>query len=202
MDDRVSSDERAGGNSGEQVSAGGGTNGNGSTRGARDGNNRRGRVNTSAWIIGALVVIVAVFAGLRYARVPAPSRPAPTRPSPTTPAPSPTRPAPTQPSPTTQAPTVTDLERNLNRVEDAVRRKDWTAADRESSTLRTTWESLRPRVTSTNTTKDVTTFDTRVDRLRANIRAKNEAGARTDLTELKTTARKFKVAPTRGTTSG
>ena len=192
MDDRLSSDDRAGGNNAEQVSAGGGTNGNGSTRGARDGNNRRGRVNTSAWIIGALVVIIAVFAGLRYARVPAPSRPAPTRPAPTTPAPSPTR----------SAPTVTDLERDLNRVEDAVRRKDWTAADRESSTLRTTWESLRPRVTSTNTTKDVTTFDTRVDRLRANIRAKNEAGARQDLAELKTTARKFKVAPTRGTTSG
>ncbi len=200
MDDRLSPDDRAGGNGGGQGFAAGGRNGDNAGRG---GNNRGGRVNTTAWIIGALVVIIAVFAGLRYARVPAP-RPAPTRPAPTRPAPTPTptRPAPTRPAPTAPAATVTDLERDLTRVEDAVRRKDWAAADRESSRLRTTWESLRPRVTSTNTTKDVTTFDARVDKLRADIRAKNEAGARADITELKSIARRFKIAPTRGPTSG
>lgn len=196
MDDRLSPDDRAGGNGGGQGFAAGGRNGDNAGRG---GNNRGGRVNTSAWIIGALVVIIAVFAGLRYARVPAPPRPAPTRPAPTKPAPTPT---PTRPAPTTPAATVSDLERDLTRVEEAVTRKDWAAADRESSRLRTTWESLRPRVTSTNTAKDVTTFDARVDKLRADIKAKNEAGARADITELKSIARRFKIAPTRGPTSG
>ncbi len=195
MDDRLSPDDRAGGNGGGQGFAAGGGSDNNAGRG---GNSRGGRVNTSAWIIGALVVIIAVFAGLRYARVPAPPRPAPTRPAPTKPAPAP----PTRPAPTAPAATTTDLERDLTRVEEAVRRKDWAAADRESAKLRTTWESLRPRVTSTNTTKDVSTFDARVDKLRADIKAKNEAGAKADVTELKSIARRFKIAPTRGPTSG
>ncbi|MDI7246381.1 MAG: DUF4363 family protein [Bacillota bacterium] len=197
MDDRLSPDDRTGGNGGGQGSAAGGGNNDNAMRGG--GNNRGGRVNTSAWIIGALVVIIAVFAGLRYARVPAPSRPAPTRPAPTQPAPTPT---PTRPAPTAPAATTADLERDLTRVEDAVRRKDWAAADRESTKLRTTWESLRSRVTSTNTTKDVTAFDARMDKLRADIKAKNEAGARADITELKSIARRFKISPTRGPTSG
>ncbi|MGE5585301.1 MAG: DUF4363 family protein [Bacillota bacterium] len=197
MDDRLSPDDRTGGNGGGQGSAAGGGNNDNAMRGG--GNNRGGRVNTSAWIIGALVVIIAVFAGLRYARVPAPSRPAPTRPAPTQPAPTPT---PTRPAPTAPAATTSDLERDLTRVEDAVRRKDWAAADRESTKLRTTWESLRSRVTSTNTTKDVAAFDARMDKLRADIKAKNEAGARADITELKSIARRFKISPTRGPTSG
>ncbi|MGE5588826.1 MAG: DUF4363 family protein [Clostridia bacterium] len=194
MDDRLSPDDRAGASGGGQGFAAGGRNGDDAGRG---GNNRGGRVNTSAWIIGALVVLIAVFAGLRFARVPAPTRPAPTRPAPTVPAPTPTRPAPTAP-----AASVGDLERTLSRVEDAVRRKNWSTADAEFTTLRSTWESLRPRVTSTNTTKDITTFDARLDELRADISAKNEADARADITELKAIARRFQMAPTRGTTSG
>jgi hypothetical protein len=97
---------------------------------------------------------------------------------------------------------VEDLERALGRVEDAVQRKDWSAASSEFTTLRSTWESLRPRVTSTNTTKDITTFDARLDELRGDIGAKKEADAKADVTELKAIARRFQMAPTRGTTSG
>ncbi|MFZ5924978.1 MAG: hypothetical protein ACOYW4_07015 [Bacillota bacterium] len=176
----------------EMRDAGAGNESRGENAGAggRGGNNRGGRVNTSAWLIGVLVVIIAVFAGLRFARVPAPPRPAPTRP------------APTRPAPTAPAPAVTDLERDITRVESAVKRRDWATAEREALRLRTTWQSLRPRVTSPNTTKDVTTFDARVDKLISDIRAKNEAGARADITELKALAKRFRLSPTRGPTSG
>lgn len=185
MDDRMSPDDQRG-------DAGGGGNMAG---GGRNGRTRGGQVNTSAWLIGALVVIIAVFAGLRFTRVPAPTRPAPTVPAPT---PS----TPTRPAPTTPAPATTDLERSITRIEDSIRGKDWAAADSEATRLRTTWESLRPRVSSANTTKDVSMFEARVDKLKANIKAKNEAGAKADIAELKTLAKKFKVAPTTGPTSG
>lgn len=194
MDDPLSPNDQTGnpemGNSGAGDSGRGGNN-----AGARGGSDRGGRVNTSAWLIGLLVVIVAVFAGLRFARVPAPSRPAPTRPTPT-------RPAPTQPVPAAPSPTVADLDRNVTRTEDAISRRDWTTADKEAATLRTSWQSLRARVTSTDTTKDVTTFDSRLDKLMSNIRAKNESGARADITELKSLAKRFKLSPTRGPTTG
>lgn len=179
----------------EMRDVGAGNQGRGENVGAssRGGNNRGGRVNTSAWLIGALVVIIAVFAGLRFARVPAPSRPAPTRPAPTKPAPT---------APTAPTPAVTDLERDITGVEGAVGRKDWAAAAKEASKLRATWQSLRPRVTSPDTTKDVTAFDARVDKLISDVRVKNEAGARADITELKSLAKKFKLSPTRGPTSG
>jgi hypothetical protein len=162
----------------------------------RNGRTRGGRVNTSAWLIGALLVVVAVFAGLRFARVPAPPSPAPTRPAPTVPAPSPT------PAPTTPAPTTTDLDRSITKVEDAVTRKDWSAATRELSVLRTAWEGLRGRITSQDTMKDTSMFEASLKKLEGNIREKNEAGAKDDIKELKTIAKKFKLAPTGGPTSG
>ncbi len=162
----------------------------------RNGNARGGRVNTSAWLIGALLVIVAVFAGLRFTRVPAPPTPAPTRPAPTVPAPSPA------PTPTTPAPTTTDLDRGIAKVEDAVTRKDWAAASRELSVLRTTWEGLRGRITSKDTAKDTTMFEASMKKLEGNIREKNEAGAKDDIRELKTMAQKFKLTQTSGPTSG
>ncbi len=90
----------------------------------------------------------------------------------------------------------------MTRVEDAITRRDWTAADSEATRLNSTWQSLRSRVTSTNTTKDVATFDSRLDRLRSEIREKNEAGAKADMTELKALARRFKLSPSRGATAG
>ena len=188
MDDHMSSNDQSG-NVGDV----------GGSLGDRDrnGRNRGGRVNTSAWLIGALLVIVAVFAGLRFTRVPTPTpTPTPTRPAPTVPAPTPA------PTPTTPAPGVTDLDRSITKVEDAVTRKDWNAAERELSVLRTTWERLRTRITSQDTTKDISMFEAAVKKLEGNIKAKNEAGAKTDINELKTMAKKFKLAPTSGSTTG
>lgn len=162
----------------------------------RNGGNRGGRVNTSAWLIGALLVILAVFAGLRFTRVPTPQTPAPTRPAPTVPAPTPA------PTPTTPAPTATDLDRSITKIEDAVSRKDWNAAERELSVLRTTWEGLRTRMTSQDTAKDISVFEATMKKLEANIKAKNETGAKADIEELKTVAKKSKLAPTSGSTSG
>ncbi len=162
----------------------------------RNGRNRGGRVNTSAWLIGALLVVVAVFAGLRFSRVPAPRTPAPTRPAPTVPAPTPA------PTPTTPAPTTTDLDRGITKVEDAVTRKDWAAATRELSVLRTTWEGLRTRITSEDTTKDTSMFEAAIRKLEGNIKSKNEAGAKADIMELKTMAKKFKLTRTGTSTSG
>jgi hypothetical protein len=162
----------------------------------RNGKTRGRQVNTSAWLIGALLVIVAVFAGLRFTRVPAPPSPAPTRPAPTVPAPTPT------PTPTTPAPSTTDLDRGITKVEDAVTRKDWAAASRELSVLRTTWEGLRGRITSQDTTKDTSMFEASLKKLEGNIRTKNETGAKDDIRELKTMAKKFKLAQTTGPTSG
>jgi hypothetical protein len=139
-------------------------------------------------------VIVAVFAGLRFARVPEQPSPAPTRPAPTVPAPTPT--------PTTPAPNTSDLDRGITKVEDAVTRKDWAAASRELSVLRTTWEGLRGRITGQDTTKDTSMFEASMKKLEENIRTKNEAGAKDDIRELKTMAKKFKLAPTSGPTSG
>jgi hypothetical protein len=186
VDDQMSPNDRSG-----DVDVGG-------SLGDRDRNGRTGggRVNTSAWLIGALLVVVAVFAGLRFARVPAPPSPAPTRPAPTVPAPSPT------PTPTTPAPTTADLDRSITKVEDAVTRKDWNAASRELSVLRTAWEGLRGRVTSEGTMKDTSMFEASMKKLEENIREKDEAGAKNDIQELKTIAKKFKLAPTSGPTSG
>jgi len=158
----------------------------------RGGKTKGRQVNTSAWLIGALVVIIAVFAGLRFTKVPAPPSPAPTRPAPTVPA----------PTPTTPAPSTADLDRSITKVEDAVTRKDWTAASRELSVLRTTWEGLRGRITSEDTAKDTSMFEASLRKLEENIREKNETGAKDDIRELKTIAKKFKLAPTSGPTSG
>lgn len=162
----------------------------------RGGNGGRGgRVNTSAWLIGILVVLVAVFAGLRYAgRTPAPSRPAPTRPAPSVPAPTPT--------PTAPVPTLADLKRDLTDTETAITRRDWTAANTRAASLRARWQSLRSRVRSTDTTRDVTAFDSRLQKLTDDIKARNEADAQADVAELRSIAGRLEVAPTRASTAG
>ncbi|NLS45246.1 MAG: hypothetical protein GX969_05880 [Firmicutes bacterium] len=162
----------------------------------KGGNTPGGRINTSAWLIGALLVLLAVFAGLRFTRVPAPETPAPTRPAPTVPAPTPT------PSPTTPIPTDADLDRSITRVEDSIERKDWDAAEREFSMLRSTWESLRSRITGEDATKNVSAFETSMRNLEKNIRDKNEEGAKDDIRELKTTADKFDLTRPGGPTTG
>ncbi len=169
----------------------------------RGGDGRGGRVNTSAWLIGILVVLVAVFAGLRYAgRTPSPSRPAPTRPAPSLPTPTPApTPTPT-PTPTAPAPTLADLKRDLTNTESAISRRDWTAANTQAASVRARWQSLRSRVRSTDTTRDVTAFDSRLQKLTDSIKARNEADARADVTELKSLANRFEVAPTRSSTAG
>jgi hypothetical protein len=50
--------------------------------------------------------------------------------------------------------------------------------------------------------KDTSMFEASLKKLEGNIREKNEAGAKDDIKELKTIAKKFKLAPTGGPTSG
>ena len=161
----------------------------------RGGRTRGGHINTGAWLIGALLVVLAVFAGLRFTRVPAPQTPAPTRPAPTVPGPTPT------PSPTTPQPTTSDLDRSIEKVEDAVTREDWAAASRELSVLRTTWEGLRGRITSEDAERDTSRFEAAMRNLEENIRLRNEAEANDDIEELKTIASKFRLTQTGGTAS-
>ncbi|MEW6228202.1 MAG: hypothetical protein AB1700_08970 [Bacillota bacterium] len=155
-----------------------------------------GRGRRATWVIIGLVLLVAVIAGANWMRAPGRLRPAPTRPAPTRPAPAqPGRQGPQQPSPSAQAPSAIDLERGLDSVRIAIEARDWARADQDVTRLRQTWDGFRPTVRGTARADAIRSFESHLDLLAADVRARNSPQALREVGELRRIATTFGAAP-------
>lgn len=123
-----------------------------------------------------------------------PTRPSPTRQvRPTRPAP--TRPAPMNPSPTKKTPGasaigIRELTSRINRIESAVKAKDWAKANTETNALAGDMARFKPTKKNTvgkkvGTLPDMAKMDAAYARLQVNVKAKNATNALADLKEMK-----------------
>jgi hypothetical protein len=109
--------------------------------------------------------------------------------------PSPARQAPMNPSPTKKTPgasaiTVKDLTNRINRIQSAVRAKEWAKANTETNALAADMARFKPTDKNTvgkkvGTLPDMAQMDAAYARLQVNIKAKNSEGALADLKEMK-----------------
>ncbi len=148
------------------------------------------------WLAIGLALLAAVVAGIGWLNAPGrpgrvPARPAPARPAPARPE----LEGPQQPSPSAQAPSAIDLERGLDSVRIAIEAADWTLADRDVARLRQTWDAFRLSVHGTGRSESIRSFESGLDRLSADVRARNAAQALREVNELRRIATTFGAAP-------
>jgi hypothetical protein len=115
------------------------------------------------------------------------TRPAPTRPKMTSPAkkaPN-VRPAPTKRIPGASTATEKDILGRLTKVEDSLKKNDWTAANRETNTLGADMGRFRPTASKGKSLRETANFSVMYSKLQVDIKAKNKTAAMKDIISIR-----------------
>lgn len=99
--------------------------------------------------------------------------------------------SPTKNIPGTQSLTEEDLLKQISTIEQAVKEKDWKAANREGNELGVDMARYRPDDPDGKSLRDTTSFNLIYTKLQANLKTKNQAGCLEDLKNLRNEMKKL-----------
>ncbi|MGE5581788.1 MAG: hypothetical protein ACM3X9_04535 [Bacillota bacterium] len=125
------------------------------------------------------------------------TRPAPTRPKTTSPVKYKTpkvRPAPTKRTPGVSALTEKDINDRLSRIDAAVKRGDWSGANRETNALGIDMARYRPTGAKGRTLRDTANFNVMYTRLQADVKTKNKTACEKDVRNLQDTMKSIRTS--------
>lgn len=126
------------------------------------------------------------------------TRPAPTRPKVTSPAkkaPSnQVRPAPTKRTPAVSSMTEKDITNRLTKIEDSLKKGDWSAVNGETNSLGGDMMRFRPTGTKGKSLRETANFNVMYTKLQADVKTKNKTAAMGDVRSIKNAMKNVKTS--------